>query len=258
MTVVRPSARAHEARRRRGRRRLGERTPDGVRLLLADDQEHDVRAGLERGDRQRHPLDERLEAGLRRDRQALALVQGGRVGKERRGVAVGAEAEQDEVERLAAELGVIRGGGLVRRQVGRDGVHGRVDDDPVEQRVAHEPLVGERIVRGNAAVVAEPEIDATPIPVEGGRELVRLAGSGAAGQHDRAARLDGLGQERGHGGGRGAGIGDDDELHVARAAMVPTHHAVTHRAPTHGTRRPVRPSPRPRDPPRGRGRRPRS
>ena len=69
-------------------------------------------AGLERGDRQRHPLDERLEAGHCRDGQSLALVQCGRVGKERRGVAVGAEAEQDEVERLVAELCVIRRSGF--------------------------------------------------------------------------------------------------------------------------------------------------
>ena len=120
MTVVLPSRERTRLAGRRRRRRLGERAPDGVRLLLADDQEHDVRAGLERGDRQRHPLDERLEARLRRDGEALALVQGGRVGKERCSVPVSAEAEQDEVERLAAELGVVRSGGLVRRQVGRD------------------------------------------------------------------------------------------------------------------------------------------
>ena len=182
----------------------------------------------------------------------------GASGKERRGVSVRAEAEQDEVERLAAELGVVRSGGLVRRQLGRDGVHGRVDDDPVEQRVAHEQLVGQRIVRGHAAVVAEPEIDAAPVPVERGRELVRLAGSGAAGQHHGAARLDGLGEERGHRGGRGAGIGDDDELDVAEPPRSPrTTPSLIARPPTERGEQ-LRPSPRPRDPPRGRGRRRRS
>src|SRR4029079_10963830 len=54
----------------------------------------------EAGHGHRDLLDERLEAGCRSDRQSLALVQAGRVGEERRGVAVGGEAEADEVERL--------------------------------------------------------------------------------------------------------------------------------------------------------------
>ena len=139
--------RAHEARRRRGRRRSANArrtasafsSPTTRNTTCAPDSSAGI-VSVTRSTNGSRP-------GSASDRQAFALVQGGRVREQRCGVAVRAEAEQDEVERLAAQLGVVGGGSLVRRQLGGDRVHSRVDDDPVEQRVPHEQLVGERIVR---------------------------------------------------------------------------------------------------------------
>ena len=174
---------------------------------------------LEGRNRQRHPLDERLEAGLCGDREPVAHVERGRAGEERRRVAVRPEAEQHEVERLILEGGVVGGGSVGRRERGRDRMHRRPDHEPLEQGLADEQLVRAGIVGGDAAVVAEPDLDAAPVGVRRGRELVGVPGRGAPCQDHRAVRLGDVHEQRGRRDGRRDCVGNHDEVDVHRPIL---------------------------------------
>ena len=146
------------------------------------------------------------------DREPVAHVERGRAGEERCRVAVRAEAQQHEVERLIPEGGVVGGGSGGRRERGRDRVHRRPDHEPLEQGFADEQLVRAGIVGGDAAVVAEPELDAAPVGVRRGRELVGVPGRRAARQDHRAVCLGDLHEQRGRRNGRRGCVGHHDEV----------------------------------------------
>ncbi len=72
---------------------------DRVGLVLAGHEEEELVRVAEARQRQRDPVDERLVAGLGADDVAVGHVERREVREERGDVPVGAEAEQDEVER---------------------------------------------------------------------------------------------------------------------------------------------------------------
>src|SRR4051812_3937536 len=98
--------RAHAPGRRLGVRRLGERAGDGGGLVGTGDEEVDVAGGVEDGEGERHAWDLRLHPRDRDgDREAPDLVELRLAGEQRGGVAVGAHAQQHEVEaRVRAQL----------------------------------------------------------------------------------------------------------------------------------------------------------
>ena len=123
-----------------------------------------------------------------RQHQPAPLVQRGRAGKQRRRVAVGADAEHQDVERGRQQALV-----LARRRVpvGALGLHA-VDPrggnrHPREQRRAHHPVVAVGVVRRHRALVAEehvhPRASRSPPP----RQLpVHRLGRPPARQRERA------------------------------------------------------------------------
>ena len=107
------------------------------------------------------------------------------LGEQRRGVPVGAEPEVDEVELAElADAQLVRVGALLaaHREVGV----GRAD--PIEQRLAAEPVVRRRVVEGDAALVAPVDVDLPPVDLGAavaGQPLVAGASGVAAGQRQR-------------------------------------------------------------------------
>ena len=186
-----------------------------------------MRAGLESGNRQRHALDERLEARLRCNCKTIAHVERGRAGEEGGRVPVRAEAEQDEIEWLALEGGIVSLSRFDRRPFRRDRMHRRHDDEPFEKGFAYEQLIRTGIVGRNATVVAEPEVGISPVGVSGRRELVGTAGGGAARENDRPARVDHLDEERRGCACSGLGVLRHDELDV-HAPIVPHRTSTLH------------------------------
>jgi hypothetical protein len=133
--------------------------------------------------RRRHPrlgnLDERAGVG------ELLLVPG----IERSGVAVGADAEQREVEGLRKRD--------VRRAQRVDLLLG--DRDALEQRLAGQPLVRVRVLGRDEALVAPPDVPPAPVELEPGETLVDRARRRPPGERDaeRASRTGSLGDPAG-------------------------------------------------------------
>ena len=96
---------------------------DRLGLVAPGDEDDDPPGGEQRRQRQRHAVDERLEPGRAARHEPLALGELGRAREERGHVAVGAEAEQEQVERDALELALVLRRRLGRRQLAADPVH---------------------------------------------------------------------------------------------------------------------------------------
>ena len=100
------------------------------------------------------------------------------------------------------ERGVVGGGRLGGRRARVSiGCTSRRDDEPLEQRLADEQLVRAGIVGGDAAVVAEPDLDAAPVGVRLPLRARRRGGASSLrpGRSSRP-RARGLDEQRG---GRG-------------------------------------------------------
>src|SRR5919197_3055768 len=143
--------------------------------------------GAEHGQRQRDARDEGLEARVGGDDAPLALLESRSSGEERRDVSVRAEAEQDEVEPGLAELALVLAGRLGRVELAADPVHARRPREPVEERLAGQPVVRALVVRRHAALVAPPGPCAAPVGLAERGELVRAARGRAAGERDLEA-----------------------------------------------------------------------
>jgi hypothetical protein len=119
------------------------------------------------------------------DGTALALLQEGGIGEERRRVAVGADSLQREAERDAPELAVALRRGRLAAELAPDSVNlGRLPFEAVEERPLDEQVVRALVVRRNAALVAPPEVRRAPVGLEAGGQLVRRSGRVAAGKRD--------------------------------------------------------------------------
>ena len=96
-------------------------------FLGAGDEETNAFGRCQRGDSQRHPRHERRPPRpLDADHEALALVQCVLVGKQRGGVAIGADAEQDEIEARRArlsELALVVAHGVIDPELSTDPPH---------------------------------------------------------------------------------------------------------------------------------------
>src|SRR5688500_18366067 len=181
--------RSNEARRCCLVRRLCEGATYGLGPLRARDQEQDERGRLQHRDRHRDAVDQRLELRLGRDRAALSLCEPGCVRVQRRDVAVGAHAEQNEVERHAFELLVVVVRGTLRAELAADAVHGGgLNREAVEQRALRQPVVRPLVVGGDAPVVTPPDLGGAPVRLELGCQLVCALRSRAAGERDVAGR----------------------------------------------------------------------
>jgi hypothetical protein len=108
---------------------------------------------------------------------------------ERGGVAVGADAEQHEVEGLR-ERGV-------RRAQRMDLLLG--DRDALEQRLPGQPLVRVRVLGRDEAFVAPPDMPCAPVELEAGETLVSRPRRRPPGERDaeRASRTGSLGDPAG-------------------------------------------------------------
>src|SRR5439155_1232094 len=102
---------------------------------------------------------------------------------ERGDVAVGAEAEQEQVGLGAVELPVVLVRGVRGRELAADPVHSAgLALEPVEERALREPVVRALVAGRDAALVAPPELDAAPVAPELRGLLVRPADRRAARQ----------------------------------------------------------------------------
>ena len=194
-------ARAPRASRR-------DRTPPPPRSpCLPRDQEHDPASQCQRGQRHRHPGDERGQASvLDADCQSGPLVERLLVGEQRRRVPVRAEPEQQEIELRrpsGAQLVLVGIGGLVRSELAGDPHHrrrARVADplaQGVEQRLPGHRVIRVLVVGGHATVVAEPERRAGPVSRCLGGLLVGRPRGRAPGEDDVATGGGGLDQHLG-------------------------------------------------------------
>src|SRR5689334_1347125 len=210
---------ADEARRRVAARLLDERTPHGVRLRLAADDEEDLPRRPQRRQRHGHAIDPRLEARLRSDHLPVGHVERRLARKERGDVAVRADAEQEQVELRRAELDLVRARRRVRAALALDPVDAaRRPLDPVEEGTLRHPVVRVRVLRRYAPLVAPPQVDAAPVRGELGRALVRPLGRLAAGEDDVAPVGSRARQALGDGLRDGVGVGEDPELDVAHCS----------------------------------------
>ena len=105
---------------------------------------------------------------------------------------VGAETEQDEVEGAGVcELDLVLPRALVATELALHPVDRlRLALEPVEQRRLRHGVVRPCVVRRDAALVSPPELDAAPVGLELGCELVGVARGRAAGEDDAAAGPD--------------------------------------------------------------------
>ncbi len=126
----------------------------------------------------RDPLDERLVAGVGRDDQTVADLERRRVREERGGVPVRPEPVQDQVEGDAAHFLLVRRSGLLGVVLAADAVHGGgALLHPVEQGVLDQQVVRPGIVRGDATLVAPPELDLAPVGLQLGGDARTRAGA---------------------------------------------------------------------------------
>jgi hypothetical protein len=109
--------------------------PHRFRLLLPDHEEHDVTRSPQRRRRQCHTRDVRP---LDREGEAFFLLECLMVREERRGMSVGADAEQYEVERDAPKVVVVAARSFVRSTLAEDAVdRARRRGKAVQQRLAY-------------------------------------------------------------------------------------------------------------------------
>src|SRR5262249_53706279 len=126
--VLRPHEARGCVRARLARERLGGR----VGLRLAGEEEEDLGGAAKGRQAQRHAVKEGLQTRVRRQ-HFFALAERRRVRKERRDVSVGADAEEQEVERGVVELALVVGGGGLLPELALDAVHAaRLLPEPVE------------------------------------------------------------------------------------------------------------------------------
>jgi len=79
-------------------------------------------------------------------------------------VSVVSDPEEHEVERDAAQLVLVRVGGLLGRKLPANAMlDGRATLEAVEQPLADEPVVRALVVGTNAPLVREPELRPAPI-----------------------------------------------------------------------------------------------
>src|SRR3954454_21070564 len=210
--------RPYEARRRIPARLRREDARDSLGLRLAGHNEDDLACAPQRGQAQRHAVDERLQPRLGRE-HALQLGERRRVGKERRDVAVRAETEQQQVELRVAELALIRRGGLLLAELAGDPVHGaRPALESVEQRALGHAVIRFLVVGRHAAFVSPPELHLAPVVGALRRLLVRLLWCLAAGEDDVFPVARGLCHPLADDGGYLLLVVEDDELDVAHCS----------------------------------------
>src|SRR6266511_3602843 len=117
-----------------------------------------------------------------------ALSQRRCVWEEGRDVAVGPDAEQQQIELRVAELALVLGGSLLLAELAPDPVDcPRPALEPVEERTFRHSVVRVLVIGRHAALVAPPELDGLPIGCALRRFLVRLLGRLSARQDDVAA-----------------------------------------------------------------------
>ena len=150
---------------------IGQDLSHDRRLLYAAHDEHDFPGGIEHGKRHRDPMsvqgaDPVLHA------PPPPFGERWRSGKERRGVAIGAQAKQYQIEpgrRVATAEGhpnlvfVLLSG---TRGIGNLGVHAidvlRVNGDPREQCLGRHPVVALRMILRHMPLVTPEELDLVP------------------------------------------------------------------------------------------------
>ena len=147
----------------------------------------------------------------------------GFAGKEAEGVAVGAEAEKDEVEFFGKD-GVVIGGGGFDGQVDVRKVDLALGDfQRREQGFADHALVATVVGRRYEAVVAEVEVDLAPVDgvaVVGDEDLVEFFGGGSTAESDgESIAGGGHGADKfreitGHALGKGFGVRESVEIHA--------------------------------------------
>ena len=141
----------------------GERAGHRVGLVGAGDEEDDPLRRLDRRQRERHALDERLEPGRPGGGAAVGHLELRRAGEERGHVRVGPEPEQQQVELDAGERRVAPRRPPRPGRLAADPVHGlRRHREPVEQRSSRGGSSSARR-RRHAALVAPPDGDTAPV-----------------------------------------------------------------------------------------------
>src|SRR6266511_4501370 len=204
-----------EAGRRVRARFVGERTPRGLGLRLAREQEQDLPRAAERRQSERHAVDDGFETSLRRQ-DALAPAQGRCVREQRRDVPVRAHSEQEQVELRVAEFVLVVGRGLVLAELSFDAVdRTRAVVEAVEEGSLRHAVVRVVMVGRDAPLVPPPELSLAPVGGSLCGFLVRLFGRLPACQYDMAALAGRAGEPLGDDRGDLLVVFDDDELDAA-------------------------------------------
>ncbi len=134
---------------------------------------------------------------------------------------VRAEPLEREIELHAGEPGVVVGRRLLRLEVGADEL-----DAPWprhrrrQQGLGEEPRVGALVVGRDAALVAQPHVEARPVGLELGRAGVREARGGAAAERHGPTRAGERGEKLGGRLGSGRRIRHDHDLDVHRPIVA--------------------------------------
>jgi len=138
-------------------------------------------------------------------------------------VAVLADPEQHQVERLhAPDCRVIERRRLLGAELARDPEDG-AGVDAGEQRLLGHPVVALRVVRRDAALVAEEQAHPSPLHRQPGEDAVHKERRGAARQDQRArAILDGGGDRLGGGPGDLPGVGEDPQVRADLRISAPS------------------------------------